>query len=401
MPLFFSRAKETVLRASEECDVPSITLTGQPGQEQFQLQVGESRGRSTAANKFEQVRDILPSRTTRPINWGSAFALALAALPFIALTLLFALDPYSRNYTLGLVADYGGKKQDAVAYYSAALSSRQDAFALRSRADCYAELGESELERADLQSLLNSTALTPGRKLGLYPRLINLNFALGDAKTANLCKAYANESRTSSGKAEAAYMLLLMGRTADAVSVAESILPSKDDASQEKTIVEALLSREAGDSKHAMQMISAVKDRHADVFKDSRLCYDEESVPAALRALIHLDNKEILAARNDIQKALSLRKRADKSEPIVDVLNGWLLLEEGRLDECLRVANEVYDSPDIEDSMLGANIEAAILLMRKNVYLSQHLADKAAEQEQLYKKALVSGSLLTPRPFKP
>ena len=223
--------------------------------------------------------------------------------------------------------------------------------------------------------------------------------------------------RTSYYERQAAYELLLLGD----ISKSKALLAKMVDSTQNRTeksnsqaqsfggadefcqVLQALIYREDGEQARAMDTTRSIGDKYVSMFRDSRFSYEyKEAVPWSLEALICLDQHNTSKAQSLIKRAESEIRNKDKSEPILDILKGWLLLEEGRLDDCLKMTSTTLASEkQLDASIDGMNLKAALHLIRKNVFLQQNLTEQAAHENELYKRTHVSGRIFTPICYRP
>jgi tetratricopeptide (TPR) repeat protein len=346
------------------------------------------------------------SRKTKPVDWIYAVSLTFVLVFLCTTAVRLVFDSATRNYFIGRICHLVGEQRRAVHSYSAALSNMPDALILVDRADAYADMDDARHERDDL---LQAIALMPSN-IELYPRVASLEVRLGNIPNAiKIYKELATKERHVpsiyrpwSGKVqykvEAAYGLILL----DNLSAAKIIIDNLNDQSSNKLILKALLYREEGNRQAAMRELASPKKGLARVFSDSR---DEnqngEASCRCLKALICLDNRELKEAQKFIDEAqVSLSDDTDPGLPIVDALKGWLLLEEGRLDECLKLTEKTLAGKSLEDDVNGLNLKAVLHLIREKVYLEQKLPLKATSEHDLYKQSNCSGRILTPTCFR-
>lgn len=342
---------------------------------------------------------IVKSRKTRPVDRSAVFACVVVFIPLAVLAFLLVTDSFSRDFCSAQLHRWFKDDRGAVALFSSALKNRADDIALKERADCYLALGDKQRERADLWTLVQNKTYDPL----VYPRS-----AIAEAREGNLSNAvYAWQKSVDherpkgcfSWREEATYNFLLLGALEKSKELLKEISVPSNEASQMRQILQSLIYRESGDSKRALETISAVHEKYLSTFKDSRLKYDKKNVRLSIQALLRLDNNEPKEARALLEQLLPLPKQDDKSdesEPILDVLQGWLLLEEGRLTECLKLTESALKVEDLDKNIVGLNLKAALHLIRKDVFLRQKQTEQAATEARLYAQSHCSGLVFTP-----
>jgi len=352
-----------------------------------------------------------------------AVAIFLLVAPTVVLLIAMATDSFTRDFVNARVRSVVMKDNTgAIQYYSKALKAKQDTRALEARADCYETAGDLENERADLRQLVQSTDLKKAPKnwqaYRRYSKLANLEARLGDIGTAKkLYELYATfpvgeKDRQSYYALEAAYQLLLLNDTAKSKALMAEMPNKKPDmlsstigvSNGSRLVLQALINREDGNEALALDKIQSLGDKYVWAFRDSRFKGNskDEVVRWSLEALIHLDNRNVVKARPLIQQAELELKKDDNSKPILDVLKAWLLLEEGNLGDCLNLTSATLASQkELDQTIDGMNLKAAIHLIRKNVFTQQKRTKQAEYEDGLYKQSLVSGRVFTPLCFRP
>ncbi len=428
MPLFFREKKETSLKAdctaSEIGDspivVPSADLERRPESNPDSNQGDQM---TMSGDHSNVSAEVVPSRKKKPINWVLIASVVWLLIPVVALLYLMSTDGFTRNFVLGRLHWVCRDNTAAVGYFSNALQAKQDVNALEARADCYSNIGDLEKERNDLRALVKLIDLQKDRSWKSYrnyPRLAALDVRLGDIDSATrIYRLYSTFSYKVGKpdtyyKKDAAYKLLLLGNLSDSkelLAKIELIDPEKGTDPISNVLVgrsdgfpqllHALIYREEGNKVKALDTTRSVGDKYVWEFRDSRWRSGSkyEVVPWTLEALIHLDDRDTDKARPLIKMAESELSDLDKpaSEPILGVVKAWLLLEEGRLDDCLKLTATTLESDDEADqSIVRQNLNAALHLIRKNVFQKQNLSEQAAREDELYKQTRVSGLVFTP-----
>ncbi len=338
---------------------------------------------------------LVKSRNTKPVDRLHAISLTFLLVFLCTGAARLVFDSVTRNYVIGRICHLVGDQQRSVDSYSAALSNKPDGLILEDRADAYTDMDDDKHARDDL---LQASVLMP-TKIDLYPRIASLEVRLGNnANAVKIYKELATKERMGRFiyEVDAAYGLLLL----DNLSAAKILTNAMQDDSGSKQILKALLYREEGNRQGAMDELAWPK-RFASVLSDSR---DRGAIGKewlCVKALLCLDNKELKESRKFIDEVkASLCDDADPSFPLVDGLEGWLLLEEGRLDECLKLTEKTLAGKSLQDDVEGLNLQAALHLIRERVYLEQKQPLKATSEHNLYKLTNCSGRLLTPTCFR-
>lgn len=335
----------------------------------------------------------LPSRTKRPIDLISLCSLLVVSGPFVFSALRCAADSVVHDYFCARARLILNDPQGAVVYLSSAIQKRPDSILLQDRAHTYRALNELARERDDLLKAIklnvnDSSAYTRAAvlevRLGNLPGAIHLYKQLATWRPWFSCKpVYARV---------AVYRLLLLGETKESAHLLATI-----EEGSAKQLLTALIYRAEGDRRQAFCAC-----RQADTGKDVALFMDSRpgrQLARCLQALLYLDEKDISRARrllDELTPALS----SHACKPVVDVLNGWLLLEEGRLDECLTLTQSALEVEGLNDCLIGLNIQAALHRIRQNVFLQKKLASQATREERLYKETNCTGLLFTPVRFQ-
>jgi len=430
MPLFFREEKEISIEKtcteSENGHLPAVV----PAKDLVDA-VAAKPEQTSMPDSLEEVPDAPPevvrSRKTKPFNWVLGGSTVLVLLPLVLLLFRITTDAFTRDFVWARLHSIMNDNSGAIAYYSRALQEKQDRTTLEARADCYEAIGDLANERADLLSLTNSADLNKlphnWSVYSPYSRLATLDARVGDiADAVRVYQLYATfpderkADQSSSYEQQAAYELLLLGDISKSKGLLAAIV-NQDRAEKPdvishtlgledggyRQVLQALIYREDGDEARALDMIRSIGDKYVPAFRDSRFRYDSQNevVPGSLEALIYLDNRNTGQARPLIKLAESEVKAKDNSEPIVDILKGWLLLEEGRLDDCLKTtATTLASEKELDQSIDGLNLKAALHLIRKNVFLQQNLPAQASQEDELYKQTHVSGRIFTPICFR-
>ncbi len=369
--------------------------------------------------------EVVPSRVTKPTDWALIGSTVLLVTPMILLLFLMSTDAFARNFVLARLHWILKDDTSAIAYYSNALQQKKDSRALEARADCYSDIGDLENERADLRELIKTIDVKQHRSwqsFRHFPRLAALEAKLGDVDKAT--EIYRLYSTFSSGKSDtyyakdAAYKLLLLGDFTSSKNVLAKIEQTKrakgadplsdvlkgHDEDGFFKLLQALVCREEGDKSKSLELARSIGDKYVYAFRDSRArsSSKNEVVPWSLEALIHLDDRDTEKASQLLKMAESEISGSNESEPILDVLKAWLLLEQGRLDDCLKLtAKTLVSENEADESVVRQNLNAALHLIRKNVFLRQNQAQRAAHEDDLYKKAHVTGRVFTPMCYRP
>lgn len=392
MPLFaFDQMRKVKLQ--EKIAEPALSLA---------VVSDNSAGRIETPQISDDSVEVVKSRKTRPFNWILAASFAIVGIPLTAFVFMMATDPFARDFCLARLHRLCKDDRGAAELLSSALTIRSDDTALRERADCYSALKDRQRERADLWALVQHKT----HEAFVYPRA-----AVAEARAGNISNAvsiyqmYADKERTKRNfkkqhfhkREEAAYNLLLMGELEQSKKLLKEISTPENEKSQTKKILESLIYREDGDRKRALESIVSVKEKYISMFKDSRMKYDQKAVTLSVQALLRLDDNEPKEARAILEQILPLAaKKKDNSEPILDVLKGWLLLEEGRLNECLALTESALKTSELDRSIAGLNLKAALHLIRRDVFQRWNQAEQAANEERLYAQTHCSGLLFEP-----
>lgn len=230
----------------------------------------------------------------------------------------------------------------------------------------------------------------------VYTRAMTLEALLGNLKSAStICKQSAAKMTTLYGSDyyidTAIYELLLLDQT----SMAKQLLHTAENDDQRALL--ALIQREDGHSQ-PIKTSSSTDDNHLSIFRDSRLkYYDNSGVELSFQVLLALDNAQTAETRRLIEEMHSrLVDKEDLDEPIINVLEAWLLLSEGRENECLNLTKSTLKETSLQESIVGLNCKAALHLIRKRVFLQQKNESLAAKEEHLYKECGCTGRLFTP-----
>jgi tetratricopeptide (TPR) repeat protein len=431
MPLFFREEKEISVKGScaehENAHLPAVVPSNVLKEEVVPV-VEQSRALDSLEEVPTTPPEVVPSRKKRPFNWLLAGSYALLLSPLVVLLFRMATDEFTREFVYARAHWIMRDNSGAISYFSRALGERQDIRALEARADCYEAIGDLENERDDLRSLIQLTDLKKmpnyWSTYSPYSRLATLEARLGDLGNAvSLYELYATfpidakAKRPSYYEKEAAYELLLLGNISESELLLSKVATQEraekpdllsqvagtDDAAF-RHVLQALIYREKGDKVRGLDEIRSIGDKYVDAFRDSRFRYDCKNVVVSwcLEALICLDDRNTEKARSLIKLAESEKSRDNMSQPTLDVLKGWLLLEEGRLDDCLKLTGTTLAADkELVKSIDGLNMKAALHLIRKNVFLRQNLPEQAAHEDELYKQTHVSGRIFTPIPFRP
>lgn len=433
MPLFFREEKKTSIKTDgtsiENGSSPVVVPAEELQHDPISNPEGEQYNAKTAYREDDSTTpaEVVPSRKKKPINWVLIGAAGWVLLPMTLLLFRMSTDGFTRDFVLGRMYSVVDDDASAIKYYSNALHAKQDSKALEARADCYSNIGDLENERTDLRTLVKSIDVTKKQSRQTYrhyPRLAALEARLGDVDSAikiyRLYSTFSSDSgytNTHYAK-DAAYKLLLLGD----ISKSKELLTKLEQANQGKKtdpmsnllegregytqLLKALIYREEGDKVSALDTARSIDDRYSYAFRDSRWRSSNKDEVArwTLEALIYLDDRNTDKARPLIKMAEAELSGKDNSEPILDVMKGWLLLEEGRLDDCLKLTATTlaYDNDEKkeDESIIAQNLNAAVHLMRKNVFLKQNLSEQASREDELYKQMHVSGRIFTPICFR-
>lgn len=423
MPLFFREEKkrspknvqtnleiDDVLELVPTCKDLEIKSLSNPDLEQTSVSNLLDEGSTNSP-------EIVPSRKSKPLNRLLAGSMVLLMAPMVVLFFRMVTDSFTRDFVSARILWVMKDNTGAIQYFSKALKETQDLRALEARADCYETIGDLKNERGDLRLLVQSKDLNKMPKqwqvYRLYSKLATLEARLGDIGNAKkLYELYATfpadqADRSSYSAKESAYELLLLDDISKSKAVLAKVINPKVDllsntigvSDFSRQVLQALYYREEGDEARAMETVQSIGDKYVWAFRDSRFRYNSknEVVRWSLEALLYLDDRNIGKARPLIQQAEKEMNGRDKSRPIIDVLKAWLLLEEGRLDDCLNLTQATLASQkELDSSISGLNLKAALHLIRKNVFVKQKLAKQAEYEDALYKETNVSGRIFTP-----
>lgn len=367
--------------------------------------------------------ELVPARTTKHINWFLIVSTTIFLTPIVILAVLCATDSFTRNFVFARANEFMKNHTVAAQYFSNAIEIKPDVRALEARADCYDKLGDLNAELSDLRALVQTTGPKLASRSWLdsrrYLKLANLEVRLGKIDDAKkLFELYATIAPDKNSKSnsfsyygqQAAYQILLLGDVSQSRAIADSLTPKPDPTSKEvsgsstQTALQALQLRESGDETEALAKIKTLDGKDAWVFRDSRFRYNskDEAVSWSLEALFCLDAKDATQARALLEKVEPELKGENATTPIVDVLKAWMLLEEGKLDDCLDQANKVLAKQDeLEEEIEGLNLKAAVHLIRQNVFEKQNKLQAASRESELYKQSPVSGLVFVPLPYRP
>lgn len=431
MPLFFREDKKVSIKTDVD-DTRSADAGESPKvvpQEGVHSGLDESRsmhGRlelePSAVPSFAS-GEVVPSRKKKPVNWVLIAATVWLTVPAVVMLFLMTTDGFTRNYVMARLQVVMRDDSSAIAYYSNALQLKQDSKALEARADCYSSIGDLENERRDLRALVKSIDIRKQHSwqyLRHFHRLAALEARLGDVDNAvgiyRLCSTLGAGSKSDTHYAkDAAFKLLLLGDLPGSKELLSQIEKSRQEKSDLISdtfvgrsdgylyLLQALVYRESGDKQKALDSLRAIGDKYVYAFRDSRARSGSkgEIVPWSLEALICLDDRDTAKARSLVKEIESELNGKDKSEPIVDVVKGWLLLEEGRLDDCLKLtATTLAFEDDKDESIVSQNLRAALHLIRKNAFLQKNRAEQANREDELYRQAHVTGRVFTPICFR-
>lgn len=343
----------------------------------------------------------IPSRSTKPFDRDLLIFL-LILLPVVVAAIQFCFNPRVRSFFCARAAQVLQQPHAAIGFYSDALNQERDALTLLYRADAYKAVDDPLHQRNDL---MDSIALNPEQD-SIYLTAAGLHVRCGNPElAAPLLKRYANlPPRAFSGESwarwrnkQAAYNLLLLGDAKAATELA-NLLPNSDE---DKTVITALLARQEMNPKRSRDILSALNDSdEPNLYKDSRTSYREVITKDSIDALLALDEKKLDAARKELTRLLQVtsngKHKDDVETPVVDVLQGWLLLEEGQIDDCLKLSAKLVETKELKDSLEGLNIKAALHLMRYRAFQKQDNPTAALAEERLYKDSHSSGHLFAP-----
>lgn len=431
MPLFFREKKEISLNSDSTAVENKSSPKVAPEED---LQRGaeskpnpDSEQDSTITASFDDSTapaEVVLSRKKKPINWVLIGATVWLALPVLSLLFLMSTDGFTRDYVLGRIHWLMKDNPSAIVYFSKALQAKQDTRALEARADCYSYIGDLEKERTDLRELVKSIDLNKQHSWQTYrsyPRLASLEAKLGDVDSAIRIYRLYSTFYYDKGKSDtyyqkdAAYKLLLLGdisKSKELLTIIEqsgdkrdpisNVLKGKPDGFPQ--VLKALIEREEGGKVSALDTARSIGDKYTWEFRDSRWRSGDknEVVSWTVEALLCLDDRNTDKARSLVTMAESELSGKDKSEPILDVVKAWLLLEEGRLGDCLKLTATTlaYADHEEDESIVRQNLIAAVHLIRKNAFSQQNLRQQASREEELYKQTHASGRIFTPICFR-
>jgi tetratricopeptide (TPR) repeat protein len=384
MPQFiFDRREKVTLKAKGAHCIDAPILISDNSAERVCLDQGSAKS------------IVVKSRKTKPINLGITASLVVVLIPVVILAIRLVSDSATRDYVSARLCQIVNIKQEAIKYFSMSLSKRPDSIILKERADAYAAINDLTHQRDDLLQLIKLNS----KHSDIYERAAVLEAHFGNISSASTIYRQYSMQRSTYGSyyytEDAIYNLILLGDTSSGRRLLDTIEGAK------QKILLALIYREDGEQEKSKEAISSLPDEYVSAFRDSRSKYEAKAVSPCVQALLHLDKAEPKEARKLIEEARSrFRYRNNLSEPILDVLEGWLMLQEGRENECLKLTESTLKEKRLQDSVAGLNCKAAMHLIRKNVFLQQKKEAQAANEERLYKETGCSGRLLTPICFR-
>ena len=372
------------------------------GQEQT-LQLSPESETSLATIDEQTIDDsTIPSRTTKPLDRDLIMFLVIMVPVFLA-AVAFCFDARARNFFCARALQLLHNQVDAIPFYTAALAHQPDLVALNYRAEAYKAIDDPVHERGDL---MESLALNPNQNQ-IYVKAAALQVRCGSPEVAaTLLKRYADlppptvfagVSWTRWQNKEAAYNLLLLGDSKTATEFTNRLVNSDKD----KIVLAALAAREEGNPIQSGALVSQLKDSDSPyLFRDSRVSYKETTAKHSMEALLALDERKAEAAQKALAPLLELIRNArfkeDMEKPIVDVMEGWLLLQQGHVEDSLELSAKLLKDDELKASIEGLNIEAALHLMRYRAFQMQGKLSAASEEETSYKSTHCSGHSFAP-----
>lgn len=319
-------------------------------------------------------------KNSREAPWARFFILASLLFVFCATAWEFFTDQSAHDYFLGKIATLANDPVSAVRYLDSAIRSRKDPFFYEARAEVLPKLHPPNDQGAlnDLVAAVNLGSAS----YRTYEKAVMLALELRQPEVASRVMIACAKKPIEAPEA-AALDLVLLGDKGEALKIVEAT------HGESQHLVRILLTRE-NQVKNIPEASIGENLLGLPTLFDDRVS-DPHMVPL-LQALLRLDKQEPAAAKEELQKS------SQYYQEVSLMISCWILYEEGKKSECLKLSNDFDFSNDLK--VMGRSKRAAMHLLRQHLFMELNEPDNAAKENAAYKRTRVSGEVFVPVPYR-